>query len=118
MNRRVLLILLVLMAFTLAGCFGGGGGIQAPTTYNLSGYVVDSDGEAIKDITLYIEGASIQKTMVTTGDDGKWLATGLKGQVTVTPLESDYTFEPENRTVANAANDVNFEGRLDPKLTI
>ncbi len=81
-------------------------GTAAPTTYAVSGKVIDANNNVITGVTLgFSDGSS-----VTTGTDGSWSKSGLSGTVTVTPSKSGYSFTPVSTQVTGTANNVNFTG--------
>ena len=96
--RGVLLLVLIAgLSLVLAGCYD----------YSVSGRVTDPDGNGIAGVTLAFSGGF---GTASTGDDGSWSKSGLKGAVTITPTEDGWTFVPASREVSGAASDVNFSG--------
>ena len=74
---RVVVALLAAMAVSLvlAGCLGLG--------YAVSGQITDAGGAKIAGVTLTFSGGY---GTATTGADGKWSKSGLKGTVTITAI--------------------------------
>lgn len=103
----VLMIASLILTLLLPGCRGGGG-VAQPTTYNVSGQVVDSANAGVAGVSLvYTGGAS---GTVTTAANGTWTMTGLKGSVTITPSRSGWTFSPTNKVVTGALQGIKFTG--------
>lgn len=110
-NRKVVgPVLLVLLGLVLAAC--GGGGPKAPPAYNVAGVIKDVAEVPVKGVSLSLIGSGIQNKTVTTNAQGKWEATDLRGEVTVTPAHDDYKFDPTHLTVTAAATNVNFTATL------
>ncbi len=53
-------------------------------TYEVSGKVLDSQGQGIEGVTLKFRGGH---GIAETDSDGKWSKTGLKGEVEIVPLK-------------------------------
>lgn len=107
MRKRffVLGILVGLAALVLAGCGGPGNG-GGDNTYTVSGKITNvSGGGGVAGVVVSFGG-----TTATTGADGSWSMSGLKGTVTVTPVMANWTFTPATRTVSGAATNVDFVG--------
>jgi len=80
---------------------------KSQPTYTVSGYVKDSSGNGISGVTISFSGGY---SSVTTASNGYWSKSGLTGSVSVTPSKSGWMFNPENATVKDASNNVNFMG--------
>lgn len=94
------------IAIFLAGCGGGNGG--GSTAYTVSGRITRAEsGQGVEGVTIAFSGGF---GTATTGFDGKWSKSGLKGAVTVTPSRDGWAFSPGNGLVSGAATDVNFTG--------
>lgn len=90
--------------FSLFGC---GKSIPSSTKYNVSGRIIDGNGNGIQGVTItFNPGSSITQTDA----DGKWSMAGISGNATVTPAKQEWTFNPSNRTVSQAATNINFTG--------
>src|SRR5690554_841380 len=87
----------------LTGCGG-----SKPSTYSISGRIVDLEENGISGVSIVLTGG--YTGTATTGEDGSWSAGGLKGTVTVTPVHDDWVFSPLSREVNKAAQDVDFTG--------
>ena len=85
-RRGIWFLLFVVWAVILAGCMSSG-----PTSYQVTGRVVDENGDGIEGVTLTIEGGST--STVSTDEDGEWVATAT-GIVTVRPEKEGYVFLP------------------------
>ena len=97
----------IIVALLLAGC-GGGGGSITPTTYSVSGQVVDTEGVGIQGVTIaYTGGAG---GTVTSKADGTWTITGLKGSVKITPQKDGWSFSAPDKNAAGAQQGVLFTG--------
>lgn len=107
LRTRTLLFVLLALALLVAGCGGGSSSSPKPKTYEASGIITDSSDKPIEGVTLNFGGAA---TIVQTDDKGKWTRSGLRGEVTVTPVHEDYTFEPASRPLKKAATNVDFVG--------
>jgi len=107
-SRVLSCFILVCILLSVAGCFGGGGGGGGSKTYTVSGRVVRADNnQGIQGVTIAFSGGF---GTATTGTDGKWSKSGLKGTVTVTPSKQGWAFDPLIRQVSGAADNVNFVG--------
>ncbi len=96
---RVVVALLAAMAVSLvlAGCLGLG--------YAVSGQITDAGGAKIAGVTLTFIGGY---GTATTGADGKWSKSGLRGTVTVTPAKAAWVFQPTSSQVTGAVANVDF----------
>jgi parallel beta-helix repeat protein len=81
-----------------------------PTTYDVSGRVVDSSGSGIADVDLVYTGDTSGTT--TSLDDGTWYVSGLKGRVTITASKGGWTFDPANYTVTGTETQIDFIGSM------
>jgi hypothetical protein len=98
------IIALMVLALSLTGCIGGGGGSKA---YTASGKVVDGNGDGIDGVKILVTGGKSTTTVTTNG--GKYALTGLTGICTLTPSLEGYTFEPNNREISKASTKVEFK---------
>lgn len=99
--------LLVLSLIFLVGLISGCGGV-GQDTYNVSGQVLDNEGDGIEGVSLnFSRGFGSAET----DEDGKWSKSGLKGTVTVTPIKEGWEFEPQNRKTTVEASNLNFTGQ-------
>jgi len=103
------IIALMVLALSLTGCIGGGGGSKA---YTASGKVVDGNGDGIDGVKILVTGGKSTTTVTTNG--GKYALTGLTGICTLTPSLEGYTFEPNNREISKASTKVEFIGTTKP----
>ena len=103
------IIALVVLALSLTGCVGGGGGSKA---YTASGKVVDGNGNGIDGVKILVTGG--KSTTTVTANGGKYALTGLAGICTLTPILEGYTFEPNNREISKASTNVEFTGTMKP----
>lgn len=101
--------ILFLFALVLAACSGGS---SRGTTYSISGVVADKDGQGIEGVTLSITGGTTMA--VVSGEGGHWTASGLRGEVTVTPVGDGLEFDPPNYRLSSARDrdDVSFTAHL------
>lgn len=105
MKRRAMLpLFVVVLGLLLAAC---GGGSKGPATYEVSGVIVDGDGEPMEGVTLTF---SEMTATAETDAKGRWSQAGLRGSVTVTPVFEAHTFEPASAPVSSETNDVDFVG--------
>jgi len=111
-NKIIYLFFLLLILFLLV--IGGCTSETVVEEYDISGIIIDQNGEKLKnytDITIYIHGDEIEKT-VYPADNGSWTST-VKGQVVVTPMSYSYSFEPSNYDDVNKKrNDLDFTATL------
>lgn len=75
--------------------------------YLVSGRVTDSRGAGIADVLLFLGGGL---GTVRTASGGRWSATGLSGDITVTPAKAGLVFTPETVTVSGWSSSINFTG--------
>src|SRR6056297_1272724 len=85
-------------------------GTYADKIYNISGQVVDIQGDGIADVVIRFSGSY---SPVTTDADGNWEKENLEGEVTVTPEKVDYSFDPTSRTVSGPDSYMDFLGTSD-----
>lgn len=84
MKRSNLLSAICLIALLFSGCFSFGG------SYNVSGTVVDLDGNPIAGVEVVAEG---EKPVIESTDaEGKFTFTGLEGSVTISAQKDGYLF--------------------------
>jgi hypothetical protein len=69
--------------------------------------VTDYRDVGIADVLLFLGGGF---GTARTGSDGRWSATGLSGDVTVTPAKTGLVFTPETVTVSGSSSSVDFTG--------
>ncbi|MGC8638001.1 MAG: carboxypeptidase-like regulatory domain-containing protein, partial [Athalassotoga sp.] len=97
-NKIILVVLLfIVLAFVLSGCV-------SPVNnqpYSVSGYVRDIQGNPISGVTISFSNGY---SSVITNSQGYWSASGLTGNVIVTPLYSGYSFSPSSITVSSASS--------------
>jgi plastocyanin len=77
-----------------------------PVYYDISGYILDSQGTELGDVQVILSGDVESST--TTANDGSMNFEKLpeRGEYTVVPIKEGYVFEPPSRTVAALSNDV------------
>ncbi|HON42815.1 MAG TPA: hypothetical protein PLM74_06780 [Bacillota bacterium] len=75
--------------------------------YSVSGRVADQGGAGIADVLLFLGGGF---GTARTASDGCWSATGLSGDVTVTPAKAGLVFTPETVTVSGWSSSIHFTG--------
>ena len=79
--------------------------------YEVSGEILDDDGEPIENVRVSFSSDSQSSiSPVYTNEDGLFEKSGLRGEVEVTPDRPGFDFDPESRTVSSEAEDVNFNG--------
>ena len=83
-------------------------GTVATDPYEVSGTVVDGEGNPLQDVTITFSGSY---GTTTTNENGQWSKSDLLGSVTVTPSLDGYVFEPVSTVVTEAKSDVDFTGR-------
>lgn len=102
--RRLLPLLALLTVFlVVAGCG------KSNTPYNISGRVIDLEGNGVPDATVSCGSFGT----ATTDADGYWSKTGVQGRVTVTAAKDYWSFRPNPMSVSAAATNLEFEGRRD-----
>ncbi|MBM7555767.1 PKD domain-containing protein [Halanaerobacter jeridensis] len=97
--------LVILLLLFLGGCSGGSG--SSNSLYNLSGTVEDENGIGIEGVYISYSGSDATGSTETLSD-GSWKLSALKDSVTITPRKEGYTFDPINRYISSAADDVDF----------
>lgn len=81
--------------------------VAISSEFSVSGRVTGSGGVGIADVLLFLgSGFGTART----APDGRWSATGLSGDVTVTPAKAGLVFTPETVTVSGSSNSINFVG--------
>ena len=101
-NKIILVVLLfIVLAFVLSGCVS----LVNNQPYSVSGYVRDIQGNPISGVTISFSNGY---SSVITNSQGYWSASGLTGNVIVTPLYSGYSFSPSSITVSSASSNVDF----------
>lgn len=106
LKRVVWYGVMLVLVISLAGC---GKSTPSSKTYNVSGHIIDNNGNNTEGVTITINPGSL---VAQTNTDGKWSITGISGTAIVTPAKQEWTFSPSNRTVSQAATDINFTGTL------
>ena len=109
-KKQATFVLLAVLAVVLTGCFGTPS-FKNPqqTEYSVQGSVTDaSTGKGVAGVTIYYSGADVSGA-ATTGSDGKYTLSGLKGEVTITPVSQDYTFEPSERRATFGTRGQSFD---------
>lgn len=97
------LLFIILVSLLLAGCPI----IKGDTTYTVSGRVTLLDGgSGLGDVKLQFSGGH---GIATTRSDGSWTKSGLKGNVTITPVKDGWAFTPSSRNVSGARSDIDFQ---------
>src|SRR5690554_3739369 len=107
-----ILILSLLIIFTLVACDNKGSKTR-DTIYSVSGTVLDSNGTPVTDVSLAIKGGKIKDNSVEVDENGKWSAGDLAGEVTITPVKDNWTFNPAEVQVTEkdaGKKDLNFVG--------
>lgn len=107
-GRLQVLAGLILTSVLFVGCLGGGGS----GSYSVSGTVVDQANVGTDGVQIVVTGG--KSMTATTEDGGKFALTGLTGTCTLTPVLTDYDFEPTAIEVSKAKNDVRFVGTPKP----
>ncbi len=79
----------------------------ATDVFSVSGVVVDEDGTGLEGIELVFY-CNVSAGIVETDADGYFAISGLEGEVTITPDEDNYYFEPYNITVDEETDDIIF----------
>lgn len=89
---------------------------EAVSDYEISGTVTDGDDRGIEGIQISFSGTY---ESAETDANGGWSKSGLTGEVTVTPLHDDWTFNPESRDVDCSNDSVDFTATAvpDPEFT-
>lgn len=79
--------------------------------YKGSGSIKDENNEPMEGVTLTLSGDYMETKTTTTGENGWWEATGLFGNVVVTPSLEGHVFEPMSRTIGWEIPAATFQGR-------
>lgn len=98
----------------LSGCSVGGGSKE----YSVSGVVQDGLGVPLAGVEVKFEGSEISSRVVTTGEDGKWNVTGLKGRVTLEALKEGWYFSYSAREFTQAQSNVVITAVRSESLTV
>jgi serine protease len=77
------------------------------TPINVSGYVKDSSGNPISNVSMNFSGGY---SSVSTDQNGYWHKENMVGPVTVTPSKANWTFSPSSKTLTKSESNVNFTG--------
>ncbi|WP_027340793.1 5'-nucleotidase C-terminal domain-containing protein [Halonatronum saccharophilum] len=112
-NRLLVLSILLIGALVLVGCSNSDNDSVTPDPYTVSGQIVDVDGNGVEGVTLNF--SNIDATAIT-DEEGNWTKTDLTGQVTITPVKEGFVFNPNNKTVDNAQDDIVFEIREEDSV--
>ncbi|NLC12405.1 MAG: carboxypeptidase regulatory-like domain-containing protein, partial [Firmicutes bacterium] len=105
MRRHSVLQLMIVGALILLAFFPSA---AAAGAYEVSGRVVDEQGNGIEGVALEIAGESISTAF--TNANGEWTAE-VSGVVTVIPSKGGYGFFPKELTVSQeTAGEVHFQG--------
>ena len=81
--------------------------VAISSEFSVSGRVTAPGGAGLADVLLFLgSGFGTART----ASDGSWNATGLSGNVTVTPAKAGLVFTPETVTVSGSSSSVNFTG--------
>src|SRR6056297_2768408 len=83
-----------------------------PEKYEISGKVEDGKGNGIGDIVIRF---SDGYAPTTTDSSGNWEKDNLSGDITVTPNDNEYVFDPASRSVSGPDSYVNFVGTESSK---
>jgi len=80
--------------------------------YAVNGQVLDQQNKGIEGAQISLNGEYITDQQITTGEEGKWSADNLQGEVTVSVESENYSFSTAQKTVsADNAGKVTFTGR-------
>ncbi len=83
--------------------------LQSFKKYTVSGQITQADNnQGIAGVSLTFSSGF---GTATTGADGKWSKSGLKGTVTITPIKQGWTFEPGQASISKASKTANFQGK-------
>lgn len=95
--KKITMILLVLILFIilLGGCKNK---IFKQSDYSISGKVVDYYNNGIKDVKLHFNNGF---GVAITDDEGNWNKSGLKGEVTITPILEGWEFGSKKISAEN-----------------
>ena len=97
-NKKLILFSIMLIGLTLilSGCFK-----KKDDTYSVSGKVTDLKGNPLSGIKIVASGGASATTK--TNSSGKWTLSGLKGKVTIKPVNQSWEFTPKSKTVSKKA---------------
>ena len=82
-------------------------GTESSKTYSISGKVEDQQENGLRNVIIRFSGGF---ESIKTDEEGNWEKDGLEGEVTVTPEQTDYSFDPASRTVSGPDNYMDFLG--------
>lgn len=108
-NFRPILLCIIILTLVLNGCGGG-------SSFSASGKITDTDGNPLPGIKIISDGKV--KAEVTTNNTGNWSLTGLKGTTKITPVSSEWGFDPPAQTVSSTSQNINFVATQNHLFTL
>ncbi len=104
MKRRVFLLIFI---FSVLLALGGCDHIFH-YSYSIEGVISVEDTEkTLADVSIHLEGENVDE-IITTDKGGKFQATRLSGEITLTPVKNGWEFSPGSRTVSSSDKELNF----------
>ena len=96
------LLAIILVSSILAGC----GSQPSDTSYAVSGCITKaSDNSGLEGVTLGFSGG---RGTATTGSEGTWAKSGLRGNVIISPAKEGWIFTPSSSAVSVNQSNVDF----------
>lgn len=96
---KKLILILLLVAVFITGCS------NEKQSYNISGMITNDAAEGIEDVTIKSENGETIKT----DQQGNWSKTDITDEVIITPVKEGYEFNPPQKEIDSAREDIKFE---------
>jgi uncharacterized repeat protein (TIGR01451 family) len=89
-------------------------------TYTISGHIADGSSTALIGVTVTLSGGQTGTTTTDASGNYSFASLPATGNYTVTPSQTDYTFNPTSQTFNNlsASQSAGFAGALTPNVTL
>ena len=96
---KKLILILLLVAVFITGCS------NEKQSYSISGMITNDAAEGIEDVTIKSENGETIKT----DQQGNWSKTDITDEVIITPVKEGYEFNPPQKEIDSAREDIKFE---------
>jgi|GEM_PF-3191990 len=104
MKRRTFLLIII---FSLLLALGGCDHIFH-YSYSIEGVIsVEDTDKTLADVSIHLEGENVDE-IITTDKGGKFQATRLEGEITLTPVKNGWDFSPGSYTVSSSDKELDF----------
>jgi len=102
-KRTFLLIIIFSVLLALGGC-----DYIFHYSYSIEGVIsVEDTDKTLADVSIHLDGENVDE-IVTTDKGGKFQATRLEGEITLTPVKNGWEFSPGSYTVSSSDKELNF----------